>query len=350
MLKNAVQSVLTQGDFVKVHILDNASTDGTQTWLQELQRCEGARVELTLRKENIGALANFSEGFSSVTTPYSVPLADDDELLPEFLHKALGIAETNPGIGGVIFQTKRNHPDGSIDISPDFEFEGIIHPHKHIEIWCRSGHYVSWSSILWNSEITKASDFLSNVGKFTYFGDAWLQFIVISRYPFYLTKKVGSVFNFHESQLSQNICQELIIDYTNIYNLIAIAVEKNNSFVVDQKNLLKNSLLKNWNSMLEQQCPNFVEKLSIDQKSGYINCYLKNLDSLDKFTLFPFLSFFDKYNILFDALRKYEAEVSWLRKNWVPKSELELIHKSKSWKITAPLRLIDQLFQKLNIK
>jgi glycosyltransferase involved in cell wall biosynthesis len=347
MLKNAVQSVLSQGDVVKVHILDNASTDGTQTWLQELQRSEGSRVELTLRKKNIGALANFSEGFSSVTSQYCVPLADDDELLPDFLQKALEIAERNPGIGGVVFQTERNHPDGRIDISPDFEFEGIVHPDKHIEIWCRSGHYVSWSSILWKSEITSSFEFISNLQKFTYFGDAWLQFLAISKHSFYLYKQVGSVFNFHESQISQNICIELICDYTNIINLISSAIDTNDDLNDTQKNALKTNLLKNWNGMVEQQCPKIVEKLSINQKSQYIDRYLMNLHSEAKLSLFPFLSFFDNHNILFDSLKKFEAEVAWLRSNWIPKSDLDLVHNSKSWKITAPLRVIENIFRKL---
>jgi glycosyltransferase involved in cell wall biosynthesis len=243
MLKNAVKSVLSQGDFVKLHILDNASSDGTQTWLQELQRNEDSRVELTLRKENIGALANFSEGFSSVTTQYCVPLADDDELLPNYLQKALEIAVRNPGIGGVVFQTKRNHPDGNFDISPDFEFEGIVNPHKHIELWCRSGHYVSWSSILWNSEITKSNEFLSNMSKFTYFGDAWLQFLAISKYPFYLCSNLGSVFNLHESQASQGFCIQLIKNYIDIYSLISEIITNCDNLEKDEKNTVKQNLL-----------------------------------------------------------------------------------------------------------
>ncbi len=347
LLKNSVRSVLEQGDFVKLHILDNASSDGTQNWLQELNKNEGKRVELTLRSENIGPLANFAEGFSKVTTPYCVPLADDDEILPDFLQSALEVAERNPTTGGVIFQAERRHPDGNIDISPVFDDEGIVNPEKHIELWCRSGHYVSWSSILWKSEVTSSFEFISNLQKFTYFGDAWLQFLAISKHSFYLRRNVGSVFNLHESQCSQGFCMELIKDYIEIYNLISDIITKDERIKEDQKKHLKFSLLKNWNGMIDTQSSKFAGELSLGQKVNFINYYLNNIQSDNLLALFPFFSFFDNLTTDLKDFKKCQAEVDWLRANWIPKSEINLIHNSKSWKLTAPLRVIENIFRKL---
>lgn len=302
MLKNAVQSVLAQTKLVKVHILDNASTDGTPNWLQELQSSEGARIELTLRNENIGALANFSEGFSSVTTQYCVPLADDDELLPNFLQKALEIVEKTPGIGGVVFQTKRNHPDGNFDISPDFEFEGVVNPHKHIELWCRSGHYVSWSSILWNSKITSSADFLSNISRFTFFGDAWLQFIAISKYDFYLKGEIGAVFNLHNNQCSQEVSLKLIKDYVDIFNLVSDCIDLQKSITKKVKLYSKKNLLKNWNSMVKSQCDKTSNKIPQKAKNKMIKYYINNIKTNDILEDFPFSSFFKQ-----DILKSYNS-------------------------------------------
>jgi len=345
LLKNSVRSVLEQGDFVKLHILDNASSDGTQNWLQELNKNEGERVELTLRSENIGPLANFAEGFSKVATPYCVPLADDDELLPDFLQSALEVAGKNPTTGGVIFQTERRHPDGNIDISPNFNDEGIVNPEKHIELWCRSGHYVSWSSILWKSEITSSFEFISNLQKFTYFGDAWLQFLAISKFTFYLCKKRGSVFNLHEQQASQGFCIKLIKDYIEIYNLISKFISINNNLTEDKKKSIKFNLLKNWNGMIEAQSMKFAAEVSLSEKIEFINYYLYNIQSDDRLALFPFIPFFDNRKDELNNYKKCEADFAWLRSNWIPKSELDLVHNSKSWKITAPLRAIEKIFK-----
>jgi glycosyltransferase involved in cell wall biosynthesis len=50
------------------------------------------------------------------------------------------------------------------------------------------------------------------------------------------------------------------------------------------------------------------------------------------------------------AFNQAKAEAIWLRKNFVPITDSEMMRGSLSWKITAPLRLVDQLFQKLNTK
>lgn len=347
LLKNSVRSVLEQGDFVKLHILDNASSDGTQHWLQELNKNEGERVELTLRSENIGALANFAEGFSLVTTPYCVPLADDDELLPNFLQSALEVAEKNPRIGGVIFQTERRHPNGNIDISPNFDDEGIVNPEKHIELWCRHGHYVSWSSILWKSEITSSFEFISNLQRFTYFGDAWLQFLAISKHSFYLRRIVGSVFNLHVEQASQGFCIKLIKDYIEIYNLISNSISINKYIRDDCKKSLKHNLLRNWNYMIEVQCVKFSEKIAFHQKLAFINYYLNNMESDDRLALFPFSPFCDNIKNAMKDYKKCKAEVAWLRSNCNPPSELDLIHNRILRIIIAPLKVIKKHLRKL---
>jgi hypothetical protein len=50
------------------------------------------------------------------------------------------------------------------------------------------------------------------------------------------------------------------------------------------------------------------------------------------------------------SFNQAKAEAIWLRKNFGPITDSEMMRGSLSWKITAPLRLVDQLFQKLNTK
>jgi glycosyltransferase involved in cell wall biosynthesis len=48
------------------------------------------------------------------------------------------------------------------------------------------------------------------------------------------------------------------------------------------------------------------------------------------------------------AFNQAKAESLWLRKNFVPITDLEIMRRSLSWKITAPLRFVDKFLQKIN--
>jgi hypothetical protein len=180
------------------------------------------------------------------------------------------------------------------------------------------------------------------MSKFAFFGDAWLQFLAICKYPFYLCSNLGSVFNLHESQASQGFCVQLIKDYIEIYNLISGIITNSDNPEEDLKNTFKQNLLKNWNGMVETQCLKFGSQLTLEQKVEFINYYLNNIKSVDKLELFPFKSFF-KNQKTENSLEECKAEILWLRNNWIPKSEIEILRNSKSWKLTAPLRAIENI-------
>jgi glycosyltransferase involved in cell wall biosynthesis len=345
MLKNAVQSVLSQGDFVKVHILDNASTDGTPNWLEELNTKEGARVKLTLRRENIGALKNFSEGFSSVTTQYCVPLADDDELLPNFLQKALDIAETNAGIGGVVFQTQVLKKEAVLHLSPKENVQGIIKPLKHLAKWCAGGHYFSWSSILWNTELLLTINAQNEFYKHGSFGDAWIQFLAFSQRDFYLVEIPGAVLNIHENQASQQFSSKFIDDMASILVAVKRELLKRNDLDESKANQLVASLFQNWNQMIQGQCWNLNLETHKHEACEILDSYLRNFGKerfIDSFALLPL---FSEYRTEIDKNNKKTSAL--INENYIlseqleaRNSELSWMHKSLSWKITKPLRAI----------
>ena len=140
LLKVAVASVLDQGDFVILHVLDNASTDGTKEWLLDLAHTN-PRVRLTIRESNLGYLANFSDAFSKIDTAYAVPLQDDDALLPGFLKSALSIAMNNPDLGAVVFQTEIWKEGRKIALSPRNAPNKKLSIHDHLVNWTCNGHY-----------------------------------------------------------------------------------------------------------------------------------------------------------------------------------------------------------------
>jgi glycosyltransferase involved in cell wall biosynthesis len=354
LLKNSVRSVLEQGDFIKVHILDNASSDGTQSWLEELSGREKGRVELTLRTENIGALANFAEGFSKVTTPYCVPLADDDELLPDFLQKALEIAERNPGIGGVVFQAQVKKNGEILYLSPAKNISGLVESVEHLTKWCSEGHYFSWSSILWNTELLHAINAKDEFQKHGFFGDAWIQFLAFSRSPFYLADSPGAVLNIHDGQASQQFGAAFVEDMASIWNAVKDALDQRKDLDQSVSNHLIDKLFQNWNKMIQGQCWNLNPELHKDKISAILHAYVRHFGGERFIGSFGLLPLFSEYRNEFDRNKNLENELS-LKKTEIQRlanhlesvqSQLSWMQKSLSWRITMPLRTIATLLHR----
>ena len=201
LLKTAVESVLSQGAAVWLHVLDNASTDGTAVWLRQLKE-ENNNVAITIRDKNIGSIANYIDAFSKVDTPYLVPLADDDTLLPGFLEEALRLAERHPQVGAVVFQAEIRTNGRCQWKSPMTPIEGVADPREHLPRWMADGHYVSWSAILWSTAAVRSITPAETFKKFDLASDVWFEFRVFLRYPVYLVRKCGATFNLSPNQAS----------------------------------------------------------------------------------------------------------------------------------------------------
>lgn len=209
-LQRAVASVLSQGDFVRLHVLDNASPDGTAEWLRELANHDG-RVQLTLRSQNVGGLKNFSDGFHSVETPYLVPLSDDDELASGFLASALEIAEADPELGAVVFTTEVRKAGKTVAFSPPpGTKEGRVEPAEHLLRWAEHGHYIAWSSILWRKDPIFSFASAATFQKFQNISDFWIQFLVFLEVPVVVCNQAGSIFNEHDGQVSKSLGIECV--------------------------------------------------------------------------------------------------------------------------------------------
>ncbi len=228
-LKKAVASVLSQGDFVRLHVLDNASSDGTATWLNELAAAD-QRVQVTLRNQNVGGLQNFMDGFDSVKTPYLVPLADDDELFPGFLGAALSIAVGRTSLGAVVFQTVGESDGQVILISPETQGSGLLDVRAHLLSWARSGHYLSWSSVLWSTEAIRESHAAKELLLYGLPSDVWFQFRVFSAHPVYLVPEPGSRFNFHANQAWRRIGPSTMCEFGRIVTNIRRNLKRHGSF------------------------------------------------------------------------------------------------------------------------
>ena len=211
MLKQSVASVLCQGDFIRLHVLDNASSDGTAEWLRSIAQND-PRIQLTLRDQNLGSTVNYKDGFNSVQTTYFVPLADDDELAPGFLEAALRILESDSSLGAAIFTTQSRSEGQITGLSPRNAQQGRREPAAHLLEWAERGHYVSWSSILWRTECFRKLSIHSELDKFGLCSDVWIQFLFFADNPVFVDSRLGSLFNEHPSQASHKIGPHSIRD------------------------------------------------------------------------------------------------------------------------------------------
>ena len=229
LLQKAVTSALSQGESVLVHVLDNASTDGTRDWL--LRAAEShPHLQATFRENNVGAHMNFVEGFDSVTTDYLIPLADDDELLPGYIKSALHVAETDPALGAVIFKCDVRRDGLSLYYSPDNAPEGFLGPQDHLRFWLQNGHYVSWSSVLWSTQAVRHCGVAADLERFGLPSDVWFQCRVFSEFPVHFVNQSGATFNCHPDQTSRSLrCDSACLSQMSYLH------RHINSLLVDQK-------------------------------------------------------------------------------------------------------------------
>lgn len=101
-LPDAVASVLAQRDVdVELIVSDNASTDGTSEWLDQIASREH-RLVVHRNTENLGMVANINRFRDLVTAEFYVMLCSDDRLgSPDALSTALKVMLDNPDVVSV---------------------------------------------------------------------------------------------------------------------------------------------------------------------------------------------------------------------------------------------------------
>ena len=111
LLADCVRSVLNQeGVVVRVLVMDDASTDGTEAVGRKL--AEDARVEYRRHAANRGHIATYNEALAMVTADYCVVLSADDMLTPGSLARAARVMDADKRIG-VVYGRDIPFRDGS---------------------------------------------------------------------------------------------------------------------------------------------------------------------------------------------------------------------------------------------
>lgn len=334
-LKIALNSVLEQGDFVQVHVLDNASTDGTQEWLLE-QKSHHSNLTLTLREENIGALENYRSGFSSVKTLFCIPLASDDELVQGFLSKALQIIEMDDSLGAVIFQTECRREGRKSFVNPDFASSGRRNSREHLLDWAKCGHYFSWSSILWRTSLLQTVRADIEFSRFLFSGDAWIQFLCFLRAPVYQVSEPGAVLNMHGQQVSRSMSTDAVKEITTMLEEMECLLRTTNIFKSEEDvSCFMMRLYEHWCQVLSWGFRKSSKQFTDLEIYEAIQEYLTKLYPRIGFKNFALLPMFNEF-------RQATSEAAAFKLNWM--------ENSLSWKITSPLRRMASWISKKTIQ
>lgn len=100
-LPRAVDSILGQNydnkfdDKIEIIIRDNASTDDTSTYLENLKKKNHKIIKIFRNKENIRIYGNIVESIKDASGEYILYLSDDDYLMPQSLEKIIPFIENN---------------------------------------------------------------------------------------------------------------------------------------------------------------------------------------------------------------------------------------------------------------
>ncbi|SDD67065.1 Glycosyl transferase family 2 [Variovorax sp. CF079] len=250
-LQTAVESVLQERRVpIVLHIFDNASTDETETYARALAAMD-PRVSYTRRPENIGATGNYSQALASVSTEYFVPLADDDWLLPGFLHDAHQVLEQQPKLGAAVFVTEARNAQGVLATTYPAALDqirfGVLQPREHLDDWLRFGHY-GWSSILWRTQTLECLG-----APYLHTGlpsDVDFQVQIFCRYPVYLCNRPGAVYSLHDNQASGGFDVSHIRSWARLFKRLDREIERQKILSRDEylplREIMKQRLRAAW--------------------------------------------------------------------------------------------------------
>jgi len=98
VLRECIESILSQPVDFRVLIINDASTDDTEEVAKELA-AQDHRVLYRRHPVNQGNIATYNEGLEWVTGEYHLLLSADDALVPGALARAIHVLDAEPGVG-----------------------------------------------------------------------------------------------------------------------------------------------------------------------------------------------------------------------------------------------------------
>ena len=202
-LRRAIRSVLDQTyRNVRVLVFDNASNDGTKEIVADIMS-EDSRVEYHAHSQNIGMIKNFNFAFSQVNTSFFGVLTDDDYFLPNFVKDAMKAFDLEPRAQVSIMSAPSLDEAGNMlgDQISVWPKEGLYEAGENIGMVV-NGHHPIFTGCIFRREILDDVIFDERAG---ITADIPTLIILLSTYPFYVSKTPGLYFIRHAGAVGYDI-------------------------------------------------------------------------------------------------------------------------------------------------
>ena len=246
-LERAIASALQETRIpIRVHVFDNASTDDTESFARSLAASD-PRVRYTRRVTNLGALENYERAFAEIEGSYLVPLADDDLIARDFLNDSFHILERCPEACAAAFVAEIRDFEGCVSGSyPDGREPrrtGLLSAREHMIAWMRHGHY-HWSSVLWRSESLRRlpPPYLA-VGMPS---DIDFQARLFCRSPVYVANRIGCIYMMHQDQIGWSFDLTSLPNWSSLFRRLDVAVQETGLFSLEEYAPLRRSMVERY--------------------------------------------------------------------------------------------------------
>ncbi|RLA46687.1 MAG: hypothetical protein DRR42_18195 [Gammaproteobacteria bacterium] len=197
LLRRAVESVLAQSfKNLVVCIYDNDSGDETEEVVKGLIKRD-SRIIYFKNSQNIGGVANISQGLERVNTPYYSLLSDDDFLLPGFYENAVKALEIFPEARFICSKTVViDLIDKKLQFRNQDWAPGVYEPSGEVVSKMHSSHFVTTGVLL-------SKDLRDSIGVFEPSGsDSLYTTIAAASFPFVVLDSYGAAVILHENAYS----------------------------------------------------------------------------------------------------------------------------------------------------
>ena len=192
-LEMAIASALSQTySSIEVVVLDNASIDDTQSFMQKLIRSDN-RVKYHRNSENIGMVGNFNLIRNLVNQPFFCVLTDDDVYEPHFVDTAIRLFQDYPSIA----LAATNAPvrkDGVIinEMIKDWA-EGFHAKGTQVQACSRSKHPL-FTHCVFRQQIAREFIFYESIQNVS---DGFLLTCLLTKYDMAVSKTITGYWNIH---------------------------------------------------------------------------------------------------------------------------------------------------------
>jgi glycosyltransferase involved in cell wall biosynthesis len=170
-LPEALNALLTQS--VKpgrVHVIDDASTDGSREVIQAYVSTYSGTVEATFLERNRGFAANFKDWLANDTSEFIFIAAADDRVAPELLEKSLALLRRFPDAGlcsaGSRLMDEEGRDAGRFRICWPLPEPGCIPPHRVRTLLMTEDGWFMGNTTIYRGTALRAAGFEAGLGAF----------------------------------------------------------------------------------------------------------------------------------------------------------------------------------------